>query len=583
MITYQDLQDIHQQLLTRREAGEDRLALRQAVVEYIEQARREAGSIARPRDRDQLRANLRFWATYLYDETGTYPDTALLPANQSTPPEESVRPTKPWSEKVDLPGPIDPPRWVLGLGVTIILLLVVMLIFLLPQSATPPGANKTQEHLAGIQNTQISVVSTAMSQPTETPVDWEVVINSIPTSEALPATDTLTPVSTPNATQTMSALRTQAAQIPTDATPTPTFLPETGGGDKAYLRPALLATIEAIPNPDGCRAASVQVQFNLGLDALSTETPREGIQAFTPQDFTVIISPLNETLRRVAPLSVNADGFVQNAASIAANTSYLVQLADAPITASDVIVQFDATCQQSYVITYSWQERPSLLPQEPTYDERLTLAWKVLAWGPVPQIAPTHDSPWFSTLNLSASGGDGTYLFWLYSYGSFEPLTGNEVTLYSDDCLPVNAVLGVTSGGLTVVREIVLLAPLCQAQTPPTQPVVSVCGPQAKVQQNALCRTGPSTVYDVLTSYDVGQLLTSEGRTDDASWLWVLMPDSQRHCWVSAALLTPPCDVGALPVIEAPPTPVGASAPTETPTPTATATPTPTATNPPPG
>ena len=47
-----------------------------------------AEDISAPRERDQLRAILRFWASYVYDMTGTYPDTTLRPrdADQARPP-----------------------------------------------------------------------------------------------------------------------------------------------------------------------------------------------------------------------------------------------------------------------------------------------------------------------------------------------------------------------------------------------------------------------------------------------------------------------------------------------------------------
>jgi len=47
---------------------------------YIERSRMESEWIAEARDRSQLRANLRFWASFLLNCTGTYPDTTLLPA-----------------------------------------------------------------------------------------------------------------------------------------------------------------------------------------------------------------------------------------------------------------------------------------------------------------------------------------------------------------------------------------------------------------------------------------------------------------------------------------------------------------------
>ncbi len=46
---------------------------------YIERSKAEAEWIQDARDRSQLRANLRFWASFLVNCTGVYPDTTLRP------------------------------------------------------------------------------------------------------------------------------------------------------------------------------------------------------------------------------------------------------------------------------------------------------------------------------------------------------------------------------------------------------------------------------------------------------------------------------------------------------------------------
>jgi hypothetical protein len=48
---------------------------------YIERARIESEWIIEARDRSQLRANLRFWASFILNCTGSYPDTTLRPAH----------------------------------------------------------------------------------------------------------------------------------------------------------------------------------------------------------------------------------------------------------------------------------------------------------------------------------------------------------------------------------------------------------------------------------------------------------------------------------------------------------------------
>lgn len=56
-----------------------------AVLAYIEKVRSAGVHISVPRERDQLRANLRFWASYIYDETHHYPNTDLAPAETLSP------------------------------------------------------------------------------------------------------------------------------------------------------------------------------------------------------------------------------------------------------------------------------------------------------------------------------------------------------------------------------------------------------------------------------------------------------------------------------------------------------------------
>jgi hypothetical protein len=575
MTTYNDLQDLHQQLLERREKGEDRLALRQAVRDYIETARRAARDIARPRDRDQLRANLRFWATFLYDETGTYPDTSLDPANQTPPPQQPISATKRLAEIVDLPGPLDPPRWVVGLGVTIIILLSLLLIFTIPQNSAPGViADATQERLMAVQSTQAVAVATLVSQPTQTPVDWEQIAELLPPPETAAPIPTIPPADTPDPTQTVAVLLTQIAQTPPttgSATVIPTD-PTAGEDADAYLRPILLANVTNTANAAGCRAAVIETRFDLTLDALPDELLSATLQSITAEKFTIAITPLNtETARQLPRLGVGP----QNAAStspggVSANAVYIVQVENTGVTASDVIVQFDETCSQNPVITYRWREYASNMQKEPLQTDQLTLTWNVLQWGPIPQINANEPAQWQATLALNATGGDGQYLFWLYKEG-FETMTDNVLTLTANACQPASAIVSVTSGGLSVVREIVLLSPFCPGQSD-AAPQVTVCTPQIEVLENAICRAGPGTIYDIVTAYKVGQALTPEGRNADATWLWVLMLDGQRHCWVSASLLSAPCDADALPIVAAPPTPTGA--PTLTPTPTATRTPT---------
>jgi hypothetical protein len=95
MTTFQDLQAEHETLLKRHEAPDDPTQFWVAVQSFIDRVRSDAEYISAPRERDQLRAILRFWASYVFDRTKTYPDTTMRPFADRKPP------TPPPDEKPD--------------------------------------------------------------------------------------------------------------------------------------------------------------------------------------------------------------------------------------------------------------------------------------------------------------------------------------------------------------------------------------------------------------------------------------------------------------------------------------------------
>jgi hypothetical protein len=80
MTKYEELQSAHQQLLDRSEEVGDSSEFLEDVQAYIEQIKSDAEYVPDARDRNQLRANLRYWASFVYDHTGSYPNTTLRPA-----------------------------------------------------------------------------------------------------------------------------------------------------------------------------------------------------------------------------------------------------------------------------------------------------------------------------------------------------------------------------------------------------------------------------------------------------------------------------------------------------------------------
>jgi len=60
---------------------ENRQDFTKEVKDYIEEAKRGGSYISSSRERDQLRANLRYWANYVYSIDKTFPDTELAPSS----------------------------------------------------------------------------------------------------------------------------------------------------------------------------------------------------------------------------------------------------------------------------------------------------------------------------------------------------------------------------------------------------------------------------------------------------------------------------------------------------------------------
>jgi len=78
---------------------------------------------------------------------------------------------------------------------------------------------------------------------------------------------------------------------------------------------------------------------------------------------------------------------------------------------------------------------------------------------------------------------------------------------------------------------------------------------------NANCRQGPDTAYEVVTSFYANDQVTLEGRNNNSSWYWALIPNSNSHCWVSGKTGTPQGPFDSLVVIPAPPLPATTVAP----------------------
>ncbi len=79
------LQAQHESLLQKQQGvtKNSQQEFTKEVRDFIEQAKRGGGNIPSTRERDQVRANLRYWANYIYGIEGVFPDTELAPSTVS--------------------------------------------------------------------------------------------------------------------------------------------------------------------------------------------------------------------------------------------------------------------------------------------------------------------------------------------------------------------------------------------------------------------------------------------------------------------------------------------------------------------
>ncbi len=86
-------------------------------------------------------------------------------------------------------------------------------------------------------------------------------------------------------------------------------------------------------------------------------------------------------------------------------------------------------------------------------------------------------------------------------------------------------------------------------------PTPTSCVPFVIAQQDANCRTGPGSAYDVVGYLLTGEMALIDGRLIDSSWWRVGNPDAAGTCWVWSSPVEAYCNPESVPVLEAPPTP----------------------------
>jgi hypothetical protein len=100
-------------------------------------------------------------------------------------------------------------------------------------------------------------------------------------------------------------------------------------------------------------------------------------------------------------------------------------------------------------------------PASPAADQPLALQWRVVTAGPSPFSA----NVWTARLELSATGGNGQYIFWVNNQ-RLPDTSPNQFTIDSTACDLVGQVVGVTSDGQAAAQALVIHSPLPNCTTP---------------------------------------------------------------------------------------------------------------------
>lgn len=104
---------------------------------------------------------------------------------------------------------------------------------------------------------------------------------------------------------------------------------------------------------------------------------------------------------------------------------------------------------------------------------------------------------------------------------------------------------------LVAVQTLVLTPSATPTET--AQPLVTLI-------QNANCRKGPGTGYDVLTSLTKDVQSPAVGRNEPSTWWLVQVPATDVRCWISGIALQTPGDPAQVPVVSVAPVPGAPSA-----------------------
>ncbi len=436
MSKFAQLQAEHQRLLERKDRGEPPASLSVDVNRYIQDVISGAQDVPETRDRGQLRANLRFWASYIFDQTGVYPETNLQPSTLAS---------EPVTTKAE-PRPVPPPapnllKMVLlfaVLGVAIVLFCVIV-----PAAGIAffklPGANRPSP-----TNTLLST-ATASAGATSPPQETEITIPE-------------TPLPSESAAVTPSPFPTSQA---VDLTPSPP-------GPDALDWVPMQASFSRAEDPQGCAARSLDI-------AAGEDSRLPGGSAYRVSVTAVGAGDL------LAGGSFQPDGDPLHMDLPSDQPGYFVDVSAAGYTFDSFILLYAPDCKDNQV-TVRYQVSPqvsewsaekiaSLLQQnaaQPGVNVNMTLS----NWGPSPWNDGYIAELVLEALTTSAPGGDqdiSDTIFWARgaAVSNASPsgrLANNHLLLNVAACATTTVEIGVTAGGVSTRRNLNLVFPDCQTQ-----------------------------------------------------------------------------------------------------------------------
>ena len=172
------IQDRHREKLERRDRGEIDEPFVEGVRAFIADLRQAGAVVVDPVERGQLRALMRFWAHFLYEEAGVYPDTMLEPpevARTRSPVEKEAR-------------AFPPLLWLLIGGATVIVIAVGLMVVgwmsrsggeMPESSATPAPVAAVVQLGAGVSGGgELDRTSTLFCKGTSE-IDGEIVLSGV--------------------------------------------------------------------------------------------------------------------------------------------------------------------------------------------------------------------------------------------------------------------------------------------------------------------------------------------------------------------------------------------------------------------